>query len=219
MTLIGIAFLAILVITVEPLRTGVSNAVQGDTESLREEIRDLHFWGALIVLALALLHVVVWYPAEILDAAVGYVYGLWGLPLVMAGWVLNALIAYYLGSHVARPLMYRVIVRERFERVEQAVHRGGATLLLGMRLVPIIPFSFFSIAAGAARVRLTTYLWTTVVGYLPLTAMFVYLGSQLEDFSATDPVIWAGAIVLLALLLLTRRLTSALREPRGQSET
>jgi uncharacterized membrane protein YdjX (TVP38/TMEM64 family) len=214
MAVLGLAFLALLVLTIEPLRTGVSDAVQGDTASLREEIRGLDVGGALIVLALALMHVVVWYPAEILDAAAGFVYGFWGaLPLVMFGWVLNGVAAYMAGRHVARPLLHRVVAEERFDRLERAVQRGGVTLLLGMRLVPIFPFSLFSIAVGAARVPMPTFLWTTAVGYLPLTAVFVYLGSRLEDFSATDPLIWVGAIVLLVLLLLTRRVRNLVREP------
>ena len=84
------------------------------------------------------------------------------------------------------------------------VEAGGVTLLLGMRLVPVVPFSFFSIAAGAARADLWTFLWTTAVGYLPLTAIFVYLGSRLETLSPTDPILWIGAAVLIGLLVLTR---------------
>jgi uncharacterized membrane protein YdjX (TVP38/TMEM64 family) len=213
MTLAGIVVLTILVLTIEPLRTGVTDALQGDTESLRAEIRDLHVGGVLIVLALALAHVVIWYPAEILDAAAGYVYGFWvALPLVMAGWVLNALAAYAVGRHAARPLLYRVAGEARFERLEAAAERGGVTLLLAMRLIPIIPFSLFSIAAGAARVPLVTFLWTTAVGYLLLTSVFVYLGSQLEELSVNDPIIWIGAVVVVVLLLLTRRLLQVGRE-------
>jgi uncharacterized membrane protein YdjX (TVP38/TMEM64 family) len=215
MALAGLTVLGLMVLTIEPLRTGISNAVQGDTASLREEIHDLHFGGVLIVLALALMHVAVWYPAEILDAAAGYVYGFWGaLPLVMAGWVLNGYVSYQVGRRVARPVLYRFVADERFDRLERAVERGGVTLLLGMRLIPIIPFSLFSMAAGAARVHIPTFLWTTAVGYLPLTAVFVYLGSQLEDFSANDPLVWIGAAVLVVLLVFTRRfLRSAVREP------
>lgn len=213
MTVLGLTALALLVLLVEPLRTGISDAVQGDTAALRHEIRDLQFGGVLIVLALAALHVVVWYPTEILDAAAGFVYGFWvALPLVMAGWMLNAVLGYMAGRHVARPLLYKVIDDERFDRLERAVHRGGVTLLLGIRLVPFIPFSLFSIAVGAARVPIPTYLWTTLVGYLPLTAVFVYLGSRLETLSATDPVIWLGALVLIALLVVSRRVQRSLRE-------
>ncbi|MGH2951137.1 MAG: TVP38/TMEM64 family protein [Solirubrobacterales bacterium] len=210
-TLAGIALLAVLVLAVEPLRTGVGDAVSGDTESLRDELRDLGFSGALITLALALVHAVVWYPAEILDAAAGFVYGFWvALPLVMAGWLLNAVVAHQVGRHAARPLLYRVAGRERYLRLERLVGAGGVTLLLAMRLVPIVPFSLFSIAAGSARVPMARFLWTTAVGYLPITAIFVYLGSRLEELSLTDPVLWAGLVVLVILLLLTRRLARML---------
>jgi uncharacterized membrane protein YdjX (TVP38/TMEM64 family) len=205
-TLAGIALLAIIVLAIEPLRTGLGDALSGDTESLREELRDLHVGGALILLALALVHSVVWYPAEILDAAAGFVYGFWvALALLMVGWLVNAAVSWLIGRHAARPLLGRWLGMERFAVYERAVERGGVTLLLGMRLVPVVPFSLFSYAAGSARVPLFRFMWTTAVGYLPITAVFAYLGSRLEELSLSDPVVWVGAGVLLALLLLTRR--------------
>jgi uncharacterized membrane protein YdjX (TVP38/TMEM64 family) len=206
-TLAGIAVLALMVLLIEPLRHGVGDAIRGDTEGLRSELRDLDFVGALIVYALALVHAFVWYPAEILDAAAGYVYGFWlALPLVMSAWIMNGFVAYWIGKHAARPLLFRALSRERFERYEGVVRRGGVTLLLAMRLVPIVPFSLFSYVAGAARVPPWTFFWTTAIGYIPITAVFVYLGSRLEELSLEDPVLWIGALVILGLALLTRRL-------------
>ena len=182
------------------MRAGVGDALTGDTESLREDLSEPA--GALIVLALALLHSVVWYPAEILDAAAGYVFGFWvATPLVMGGWLLNGFVCWLIGRNVARPLLIRWLGEERFGRYERAVARGGVTLLIGMRLVPVVPFSLFSYAAGSARVPLGRFLWTTAVGYLPLTVLFTYLGSRLEELSLDDPLLWAGALVLLGLLL------------------
>ena len=203
-TIGGIVLLAILILAIDPLRSGIGDAVTGNTDQLRGDLRGLGVEGALITLLLALTHVVVWYPAEILDAAVGYVYGFWvGLPLIMFGWLLNGLLAYWVGRHAARPLLYRFVGQARFTRLERTVEAGGVTLLLGMRLVPVIPFSFFSMAAGAARADLLTFVWTTAVGYLPLTVIFVYLGSKLETLSPTDPLLWIGAAVLIGLLALT----------------
>jgi uncharacterized membrane protein YdjX (TVP38/TMEM64 family) len=156
---------------------------------------------------------VVWYPAEILDAAAGFVYGFWAASaLVMAGWVINAVVAYWIGRHAARPLLFRFIGHERFSGYERIVARGGVTLLLGMRLVPIVPFSLFSYAAGSARVPMPTFVWTTVIGYLPITVLFVYLGSRLEELSINDPIIWIGAVILIALTLLTHRVARTLRD-------
>jgi len=219
-TLAGIALLAILIVAVAPLRSGVGDAVSGNTDQLRGDLRGLGFGGVVITFILALAHVVIWYPAEILDTAAGYVYGFWpGLALVMAGWLANALLAYWIGRHAARPVLYRFISRERFDRLEEMAEAGGATLLLGIRLIPVIPFSLFSMAAGAARADLFTFIWTTLVGYLPITAIFVYLGSQLETLSPTDPILWLGAAVLIGLLVLTRRFHRRWRGGSAQDET
>jgi uncharacterized membrane protein YdjX (TVP38/TMEM64 family) len=208
-TLAGIALLALIVLLVPSLREGVGNAIGGDTDGLREELHG--FGGVVLTLALAMVHVVIWYPAEILDTAVGYVHGFaFGFPLVMVAWVLNAVVAYWVGHNAARPLLYRIAGRERFERYERLVNRGGVTLLLGMRMVPVVPFSLFSYVAGAARVPLGRFVWTTAVGYIPITAVFVYLGSRLESLSLSDPLLWIGAAVLLLLLLVTRRLSRSL---------
>jgi uncharacterized membrane protein YdjX (TVP38/TMEM64 family) len=210
----GVAVLAALVFLLDPLHDGVIDAVSGDTDELREDLRGLGVGGVAIVFALALVHVVIWYPAEILDAAVGFVYDFWvALPLVMAAWIVNAVVAYWIGRHAARPLLYRVVSRERFDRLEQLAERGGVALLLAMRLVPIVPFSLFSYAAGAAHVPMGRFLWTTAVGYIPLTAVFVYLGNRLEELSPSDPILWLGALVLILLVLLTSRLRRLLDRP------
>ena len=38
---------------------------------------------------------------------------------------------------------------------------------------------------GSARVPLWTFIWTTAIGYIPITALFVLLGSRLEELSLT----------------------------------
>jgi len=205
LTLGGILAMTALVLLVEPLRNGLGDALQGDTASLRKDLRGLGFGGGLIVIALALAHTVVWYPSEILSAAVGYVYDFWlALPLLMLGWLVNGLVCWTVGRYAARPFLLSWLGQDRFSSYERAVQRGGVTLLLGMRLVPVIPFSLFSYAAGSARVPLGRFTWTTVVGYLPLTAIFAYLGSRFEELSLDDPLLWAGAAAMLGMLLLTR---------------
>jgi uncharacterized membrane protein YdjX (TVP38/TMEM64 family) len=218
-TIAGVLALAALVLAVEPLRDGVSDAISGDADRLREDLRGLGVSGALIVFALALAHVFIWYPAEILDTAVGFVYEFWiAFPLVMAAWVMNGAIAYWIGRHAARPVLYRFIERRRFDQLESLAERGGVSLLLAMRLIPVIPFSLFSYVAGAAHVPFGRFFWTTAVGYIPLTAIFVYLGSKLEELSLTDPLLWAGAAVLIALIFFTHRLRRILDGGRNRSD-
>lgn len=200
-TLAGIALMAIVVLSVPALRQSFVAAVHGDTAEVREQVNSLGVGGPLLILALTLLHAVVFYPAEIVDAAAGFAFGFGpALALMMVGWVLSGLICFAIGHSVARPLLDHWLGEERFERTEAMIERGGATLLLAIRLIPIVPFSLLSYAAGAARVPVWRFVWTTAVGYLPITAITVYLGSRLEGLSLGDPLVLGSAAALLALL-------------------
>ena len=201
-TLAGIAILAALVLLVPPLHDAVAAAIRGDTAEVREQIDELGIAGPLLIIALALIHMVVFYPAEIVDAAAGFAYGFFpALALVTVGWMLSGLACYVVGHTVARPLLDRWLGTERFERTEAMIERGGVTLLIAVRLIPIVPFSLVSYAAGAARVPLWRFVWTTVVGYMPITALAVYFGTRLEGLSLTDPLVIGSAAALLTLLL------------------
>ena len=198
----GLAFLLI-----EPLRDAAADAISGETASLRADLRSFGAGGVALIAALAALHTFVWYPAEILDAAAGFVYGFWpAMAILMACWTAQGMLAYEIGRRAARPLVERWIKPDRLTQLERAVQGGGVTLLLAARLVPIVPFSLFSYVAGAATVPRVRFVWTTAIGYLPITAISVYLGSQLEDLELTDPRIWASILALLTLLLGARLL-------------
>jgi uncharacterized membrane protein YdjX (TVP38/TMEM64 family) len=202
LTLAGIAVLAALVLAIPDLRGAFEAAVHGDTAEVRGRVDSLGLAGPLLILALALIHAVVFYPAEIVDAAAGFAYGFFGgLALAMGGWLLSGLLCWAVGRSVARPLLDRWFGGERFERAEASIERGGATLLLAVRLIPIVPFSLVSYAAGAARVPVWRFVWTTALGYLPITALAVYFGTRLEGLSLTDPLVLGSAAALLLMLL------------------
>jgi uncharacterized membrane protein YdjX (TVP38/TMEM64 family) len=189
---------------VPSLHDAVGDAIHGNTAQIRHDLGDSAS-GPLLVLWLSLVHVIVWYPAEILDAAVGYVFGFGaGFPLVMGCWILSGLASYAVGRHFARPLLYRVAGEERFRRAEGLINRGGVVVLIGIRLIPIMPFSLMGYVCGAARVPLVRFTWTTAVGYAPITAYFTYVGSRLEGFSAEDPILWIGGGALIIAIFGVR---------------
>jgi uncharacterized membrane protein YdjX (TVP38/TMEM64 family) len=183
-TVAGVGLLAGLVLTVPALHDAAVAAIHGDTDTVRSEIESLGVAGPLLIVVLALVHAIVFYPAEIVDAAAGLVYGFVpALLLMMFGWLLSGLACFAIGHRVARPLLDRWFGQERFERTEARIERGGAKVLIAARLIPIFPFSLVSYAAGAARVPVWRFLWTTAVGYLPITAISVYFGTQLDLLS------------------------------------
>jgi uncharacterized membrane protein YdjX (TVP38/TMEM64 family) len=213
--LVTAAAVVALILLVPALRHSVGLALHGHFDALRTYIRSLGAGGIALLLGLMVAHAVVFYPSEIVTATAGYIYGFApALGLVLGGWLLTALLSYALGRSIGGPLL-RVLLGKRFARLERGVADGGITLLLVGRLIPIVPFAFLGYAAGATRVNLWRFSWTTAVGYLPLTALVAYLGSDARTLSLTNPLIWvaiaAAALLLLAHWTVSRRQRRATR--------
>jgi uncharacterized membrane protein YdjX (TVP38/TMEM64 family) len=211
-TLLGLTALGALVFTVPVLREAVGDVLRGDTGELRQDLLDLGPAGALVLVALMLVHAVVPFPAELVNAAAGFVYGFWvAFPLVLLGWLLSALATYAIGRTAARPALQRFVGEERLEEGARLVERGGITALLAARLVPIVPYSAVGYVAGAARVPLWRFAWTTLVGSVPLCAAVVYLGHRLDSLSPTDPGLLVAVGSFVLLLVGGRALTQRVR--------
>jgi uncharacterized membrane protein YdjX (TVP38/TMEM64 family) len=218
LTIAGIAALAALVALVPPLRDGVASALSGDAGELRLELLELGPAGALVLVGLMLVHAVVPFPSELVNAAAGFVYGFWlGLPLVLAGWLLSALATYAIGRGAARPALHRLAGAERLAEGERVIERGGVTALLAARLIPIVPYSLVGYVAGTARVPLWRFAWTTVVGSVPLFAAVVYLGDRLDSLSPTDPGVLVAVGAFLALLIGGRLLAGRVKRRHRQA--
>ena len=189
-----------LIVLIPPLRHSVLLALHGRFGGLRAYIQSLGAGGLVLLLGLMLAHAVVFYPSEIVTATAGYVYGFVpALGLVVGGWLLTALLSYALGLAFGRPLL-RALLGGRFARLEDGVQNGGISLLLAGRLIPVVPFAFLGYAAGAARISIWRFAWTTVAGYLPLTALVAYLGSSARTLSLANPLIWVA--ISMAVLLI-----------------
>jgi uncharacterized membrane protein YdjX (TVP38/TMEM64 family) len=218
LTLLGMAALGAVVFLVPPLRDAVASVIRGDAGELRRELLDLGAAGALVLVGLMLVHAVLPFPSELINAAAGFVYGFWiAFPLVLAGWLLSAIATYAIGRGAARPVLQRLAGEERLEEGARVIEQGGSTALLAARLIPIVPYSLVGYVAGAAEVPLWRFAWTTVVGSAPLCAAVVYLGHRLDSISLTDPGVLVAIGAFLGLLIGGRMLSGRVR--RGGRST
>lgn len=218
-TVAAILIAGAVIVAVPSLHEALSSALGGDTAGLRSDLRGAGIGGVLVLLGLILAHAVVFYPAEIVNAAAGYVYGFGpALVLCMAGWTVSSLAAYAIGRWAGRPLVYSLVGEQRFMRAQAAVERAGTVGLIAARLIPILPFSIVCYVFGAARIPLWRYVWTTFVGTLPLCATVVYLGGKLDTLSVNDPAVWLATAVVVALLLSGHLLRGRVRAPREADE-
>jgi len=64
-------------------------------------------------------------------------------------------------------------------RIEAGFSRDAFPYLLAMRLMPVAPVALVNLAAGLARLRLSTFVLATLVGSTPAAFIFAGLGSGL----------------------------------------
>ena len=66
-------------------------------------------------------------------------------------------------------------------RMEDGFREGEISYLLIMRLVPAVPFFIANLAPAFLGARTWTFVWTTIVGIVPGTLVFISIGAGLGE--------------------------------------
>lgn len=116
-------------------------------------------------------------PKNVLSIAAGLAFGFGtALALVYAGALLGAAAAFGLGRWLGRDAVERY-TGARIARLDDLVRRRGLAAVIGVRLIPVIPFTAINYGAGLTAVRRRDYALGTAIGIIPGTAAYVALGS------------------------------------------
>ena len=143
----------------------------------------------------------------------GWLFGFWVGVLMVDVALTTAAMATFFASR----FIFREAIESRFgvqlDRFRRKTEAEAGFYLLSLRLLHT-PFSFLNYAAGATSiVPASTFLWTTQLGLLPSTMVFVCVGTRVPRLSV---VAQKGPIALLdgpliAALLATSLLPFILR--------
>ncbi len=136
-------------------------------------------------------------PKTVLSAAAGLLFGLVeGVLLVWVAALSGAVIAFALGRALGRGAVER-LTGARMARVDALLGRRGLAAVLGLRLVPVLPFTAVNYGAGLTAVRPRDYVIGTALGILPGTVAYVALGAY-----GTSPGSWPFVAAVVALVVL-----------------
>src|SRR5262249_9908291 len=143
-------------------------------------------------------------PGLILTLGAGFAYGIAvGVPLVWVAANLGAAVAFLLGRTLARErIAARVAGNARFAAIDRAVGREGLKIGLLTRLSPAVPFNLLHYAYGLTQVPFRDYVIGSLVGMIPGTAMYVYLGSLITSVSQLASGAPSGGAAKQALTFL-----------------
>lgn len=116
-------------------------------------------------------------PKNVVSIAAGITWGLGvGVILVYLGALIGAALAFAIGRGLGRDAVER-FTGARVARVDDVLRRRGVLALIGVRLVPALPFTVINYTAGLTSVRGRDYAVGTMVGILPGTIAYVAVGA------------------------------------------
>lgn len=182
-------------------------------------IHSLGPWAPLLFVLFYAGAAVCCVPGSVLTLSAGALFGLVpGILCVSAGATLGATVSFLIGRHWLRDWVgHRLKDHRTFQALNRATAVEGWKIVGLCRLSPLFPFAVVNYGFALTQVPLLHYVIATLVGILPSTVAYAYLGalagtSARADAPTTPGLLrWGGlAMTLVVTLLLVRMARRAL---------
>ena len=150
-----------------------------DPKQVKLEVLGWGAWGPLVYMMLYAVGPSFLVPGAVMTIAGGLAFGtLWGSVYSLIGANVGAVVAFGAGRFLGRGFVENV-VGKRFDAMLERIARHGFHIILYLRMVPVIPYNALNLIAGASRIGFRDYLWASVIGMIPGTILFAFLGDAL----------------------------------------
>ena len=123
------------------------------------------------------------------------------------GSTLGAMVGYALGRYAAMPVLLKfgrfILIKPHhiYKAEEFARKYGVASVFIG-RVLPIIPFKVFSIAAGITRIPFIPFVLCTLIGVLPRIFLLALFGAAIVKYTKVVFIL----IIFAILIFLAHRI-------------
>jgi len=141
-------------------------------------------------------------PLFLVAGANGFIFGVaWGIVITLVGALLGSTVAFFLARFIARDYFYKRLARY-MSKVNEMSSKSGARVVFLARLIPILPSSIVSYAAGLSKVSFTGFFIASVFGKLPEIVIYTVLGNSLSRARGLTTKVTL-AVVIISLILFS----------------
>ncbi|HEY7490720.1 MAG TPA: VTT domain-containing protein [Candidatus Tectomicrobia bacterium] len=174
-------------------------------EQISQLLGTTTLWLPLTLVGLMVLHTLIPLPAEVLALAAGMTLGpFWGVVTIWIGAMLGACLGFFLARALGQPFLQYVVAPQRLQRWQQRLCQADVSLLLALRLLPVISFNLINYALGLSTIGWWRFLWTTGVGIVPITVVVVVFGAHLGDWRILTLITLVAVLIGVGGYLLWR---------------
>jgi pyruvate/2-oxoglutarate dehydrogenase complex dihydrolipoamide dehydrogenase (E3) component/uncharacterized membrane protein YdjX (TVP38/TMEM64 family) len=194
-------------------------------------VKSLGAIGPVAVVLVYVLCTVLFIPGSAITIGAGTLFGLkTGFVVAVLGANLGALCAFLLARTFLREKVATwATANPKFRSLDHAIGGQGFKMVLLTRLSPVFPFVLLNYFLGLTAVRAGSYVLANLLGMLPATFLFVYIGAAARDAIAGQPDATADfyremlkyvglAATVAVVVIVTRIARKALREAEQAQE-
>lgn len=153
-------------------------------------------------------------PSEVIVIGAGSI----GIPLVSIlifgslGSTFGAMLGYLLGRYAAMPVILKfgkfiLIKPHHIYKAESFAKRYGAGSVLIGRILPIVPFKVFSIAAGITKISFIPFVICTLLGVLPRMYLLALFGATIIKYKKPAIIVLISVLLIFLGLKLTKMIS------------
>jgi len=144
----------------------------------------------------------------------GYIFGMWfGFIYALISSVVGSTISYLLFRFVLKSFL-KGRHKKQLVRFKKQIKTHGYSYLLTMHFM-MIPFFIVNMLAAIAEVSFITFLWTTIVGSMPIVAVYAFAGSQFKCVEGSSGIFNPYIILLFLLLIILALLPLIIKRVKG----
>jgi uncharacterized membrane protein YdjX (TVP38/TMEM64 family) len=191
---------------------------------LRDAFAATGAWAPVVFVAFYVFATLIYLPGPLVPMAGGLLFGVyWGTLYSSIGAVIGAVLSFLIARHLARSWFERTI-GPNVRAVKRGVDDEGGWFVLFARLMPIFPYGLLNYGFGLTRIRFLPYTLGTIVGVIPASFVYSYLGEAGMRVAEGNNGIRAFIVVLGLLVGLAftprflARVRVRLREERAHAE-
>jgi len=169
---------------------------------LQNLVKNNFIFAALVFVLIYVVLVAISAPGAIfLTIFGGFLFGpVWGTLLVAIGATLGAAIIFVAARTALRDFLYQK-AGGWLQKISNGFKDNAISYMLFLRLVPLFPFWLVNIVPAFLEIDFSTFVWTTFVGILPGTFVYIMLGNGIGVLFAQGKTPDVGIIFKPAILI------------------
>jgi uncharacterized membrane protein YdjX (TVP38/TMEM64 family) len=191
----------------------------GQLGQFRHYLLSLGHWAPVVSIALMVAEALaIPVPVTIIMVANGLVFGVWrGMLVSLAGGLVGALAAYWIGRFVGRAVLERVLPDASLRMADKLMAKYGRWAIVLERWIPGVPGDPVSYIAGLTQMPTLSFFALTIVGLVPANLAAAYLGSQVAG--DVPRRYWISGLVIVAAAWVGWRTTRRRQQRQASGRT